>query len=75
MLPSGSFLACDVTEVEKLSYIGNVWDQDVYVLNFLLSEIFLDSPRLRAFMTEVVKFAKPGARFVFIERGRCGCDG
>jgi hypothetical protein len=68
MIPSGNFLACDVTELERLPYLGNVWEQDIYVINFLLSEIFNDDPGLRAFLSQIAKFAPTGAKFVFIER-------
>ncbi|MBH8561687.1 hypothetical protein I8748_05745 [Nostoc sp. CENA67] len=68
MIPSGNLLPCDVTDLEQLPYLGSVWNQDIYVLNFLLSEIFNDNPRLRSFLSQVTKFAPTGARFVFIER-------
>ncbi|WP_414530671.1 hypothetical protein [Nodularia chucula] len=68
MIPSGNFLACDVTQLDRLPYLGNVWGQDVYVINFLLSEVFNDDPGLRAFLSKVAEFAPSGARFVFIER-------
>ncbi|MCC5623414.1 hypothetical protein [Nostoc sp. CHAB 5715] len=68
IIPSGNLLPCDVTDLDQLPYLGSVWGQDIYVLNFLLSEIFNDNPRLRSFLTQVVKFAPTGARFIFIER-------
>jgi hypothetical protein len=68
MIPSGNFMGCDVTNVSKLHDYGNVWQQDIYVINFLLSEIFKDEPGLRAFLSEVAASAPAGARFVFIER-------
>lgn len=68
MNPSGNFLACDVTDLSRLPNLGNIWNQDVYVVNFLLSEIFNDHPNLRAFLAKVVTLAPTGARFVFIER-------
>jgi hypothetical protein len=68
MLPSGNLLGCDVTDASKLGAFGNVWKQDIYVINYLLSEIFNDEPGLRSFISDVALFADPGARFVFIER-------
>ncbi len=68
MIPSGNFLACDVTQLDRIPYLGNVWGQDVYVINFLLSEVFNDDPGLRAFLGKVAEFAPSGARFIFIER-------
>jgi len=68
IVPSGNFLACDVTQLDRIPSLGNVWGQDVYVINFLLSEVFEDDPGLRAFLSKVAEFAPSGARFVFIER-------
>ncbi|MET0625774.1 MAG: hypothetical protein ABW250_22760 [Pyrinomonadaceae bacterium] len=68
IIPAGNFIACDVTALDRLSYLGNIWRQDVYVVNFLLSEIFTDNPGLRAFLSQVASMAPTGARFVFIER-------
>ncbi len=68
MIPSGNFLAYDVTQLDRIPSLGNVWEQDIYVINFLLSEVFNDDPGLRAFLSKVAEFAPSGARFVFIER-------
>lgn len=68
IIPAGNFLACDVTELDRIPYLGNVWNQDIYVINFLLSEVFDDDPGLRAFLSRVAEFARTGSRFVFIER-------
>lgn len=68
MIPAGNFVQCDVTQLEPLANFAHIWDQDVYVLNFLLSEIFRDDPRLRKFLSFVAERAPQGSRFVFIER-------
>jgi hypothetical protein len=68
MIPSGNFVKCDVTQLEPLANLSNIWCQDVYVLNFLLSEIFDDDPRLNQFLSFVAERAPKGSRFVFIER-------
>jgi hypothetical protein len=68
IVPLGNFLSCDVTDLNSLPLLSNVWNQDIYVLNFLLSEIFDDNPHCRAFMSQVASFAPPGAHFIFIER-------
>lgn len=67
-VPSGNLIPCDVTDLNALARLGGAWDHDVYVLNFLLSEIFDDSPACRAFMSQVVSFAPEGSHFVFIDR-------
>lgn len=68
MVPAGNFLRCDVTSLARVGNLGSIWNQDVYVLNFLLSEVFNDDPGLRAFIRTVALQAPSGARFVFIER-------
>jgi hypothetical protein len=68
MLPAGNFVRQDVTDVECMGRLGQVWHQDLYVINFLLSELFHDDPEFRAFVTAVTARAPRGSRFVFIER-------
>jgi len=66
--PSGSFIPCDLTDPSSLRNAGNIWGQDIYVVNFLLSEIFVDNPSLKIFIKEIASMAPSGSRFVFIER-------
>ena len=68
LIPSGNLVACDVTDVERISGLGNVWNQDIYVFNFILSEIFDDNPGFRSFIKTVASLAPSGSKFVFIER-------
>lgn len=68
VLPSGNFIACDVTNPGSLRNTGNIWGQDIYVINFLLSEVFDDDPGVKTFIKEIASLAPAGSRFVFIER-------
>ncbi len=68
MIPAGDFLTRDVTQLEGLTQFGDVWTHDIYVVNFLLSEIFYDDPGLRAFLSKISGSAPRDAHFVFIER-------
>lgn len=68
MIPSGNFTAQDVTDTAGMQNLGDIWSHDVFVINFLLSELFDDDPGFRAFMTAVTQRAPTGSRFVFIER-------
>lgn len=68
LLPSGNFMACDVTNPGSLKNTGNIWGQDIYVINFLLSEVFNDDPGVRTFIKEIASLAPERSRFVFIER-------
>lgn len=68
IIPNGNFVKCDVTNVSEISHLTSVWNQDLYILNFIISEIFDDSPKLREFLKTVSGFAPQGAKFLFIER-------
>lgn len=68
MFPAGNFLWQDVTQVERMPKLGNLWNQDLFVINFLLSELFHDDPDFRAFIRAITQRAPSGSRFVFIER-------
>lgn len=68
MIPSGNFTRQDVKDTEGMEHLGDIWSHDVFVINFLLSELFKDEPGFRAFMTTVTRRAPKGSRFVFIER-------
>lgn len=68
LIPSGDFITCDITQREGLARLGNVWNHDIYVVNFLLSEVFKNDPGLRRFLSTIASHAPQGARFVFIER-------
>lgn len=68
MFPNGNFMDQDVTKTDELDKLGDIWSHDVFVINFVLSELFHDDPGFRAFMTAVTSRAPKGSRFVFIER-------
>ena len=83
MFPSGNFTQQDLKDTAGLENLGDIWEHDVFVVNFVFSEIFNDDPGFRSFMTTVAQHAPKGSRFVFIERrGRmweeritnCVCD-
>ena len=68
VFPTGNFIPCDVTDPNSIQNAGNIWDQDLYVINFLLSEVFIEHPGLNEFMRRIVKMAPSDAFFLFIER-------
>lgn len=67
-IPSGNFLPCDITDTERIGSLGHIWHQDVYIINFLLSEIFTTDPGMLEFLSQVTRHAPQGARFIMIER-------
>ncbi len=68
IIANGSFTEQDVTDTDGMRNLGDIWTQDLFVVNFLLSEIFTDDPGFHAFITAVAQRAPVGSRFVFIER-------
>jgi hypothetical protein len=68
MLPNGNFTCQDVKDTTGMDNLGDIWSHDVFVVNFLLSEIFNDDPGFRSFISAVTRRAPVGSRFVFIER-------
>jgi hypothetical protein len=68
MLAEPIFTSIDITDIDSLHKYGQLWNQNVYVLNFVLSEIFEKNSKLIAFVAKIAEFAPSGARFVFIER-------
>ena len=68
MLPNGNFTCQDVKDTSGMDNLGDIWSHDVFVVNFLLSEIFHDDPGFRSFISAVARRAPLGSRFVFIER-------
>jgi hypothetical protein len=68
IVPTGNFTKQDVTDTDGLGDLGDIWTHDVFVINFLLSEIFTDDPGFHAFVAAVTNRAPVGSRFVFIER-------
>ena len=68
MIPNGCFTTQDVTDTEGLRNRGDIWTQDLFVVNFLLSEIFADNRGFHAFIAAIAERPPVGSRFVFIER-------
>jgi hypothetical protein len=68
MIPSGNFICQDVKDTTGMEDLGDIWSHDVFVINFLLSELFHDDPGFRSFLSAVTRRAPKGSRFVFIER-------
>ncbi len=68
MIPTGSLTTQDVTDTHRLRDRGDIWTQDLFVVNYLLSEIFADNRGFHAFVAAVAQRAPVGSRFLFIER-------
>lgn len=67
---SGDFLPIDITDRGHFATLGRVFTQDIYVLSYVLSEIFENRKvaALRHFVTDMATHAPPGAKFLFVDR-------
>lgn len=65
---SGSFSSVDITDTSSFANLGNLFGQDIYILSYVVSEIFDQAVQLREFAAEMAKHAPRGSKFVFIDR-------
>ena len=71
LLLSGDFIQVDVNSASDVRNFGNwgtVFTQDLYILCYLISEIFDDIGNLEEFTRLVARQAPVGAKFLFVER-------
>ena len=65
---TGSFSTIDITNTTNFGNLGTVFDQDIYVLSYVVSEIFENVQDLRSFTTYMAGYAPLGAKFLFVDR-------
>ena len=68
---SGDFIQVDVNSASDVRNFGNwgtVFTKDLYILCYLISEIFDDIGNLEEFTRLVARQAPVGAKFLFVER-------
>ena len=65
---SKSFQPFDMTKVEQYANLVQLFEQDLYVLNYVLSEIFSDHAAFAALFNQMAAHAPSGAQFVIIDR-------
>lgn len=65
---TGSFSTIDITNTTDFGNLVTVFDQDIYVLSYVVSEIFGNVQNLRSFATYMAEYAPSGARFLFVDR-------
>ena len=71
LLISGGLIQVDVNSASDVRNFGNwgtVFTQDLYILCYLISEIFDDIGNLEEFTRLVARQAPVGAKFLFVER-------
>ena|ERR1035438_9509028 len=66
------FSAVDIKNSASLVNLGTIFDQDIYILSYLVSEIFTNFEDFRSFTQQIADYAPKGAKFLFIDRkGQC----
>jgi hypothetical protein len=65
---SKSFYPYNMTKVDQYANLVQLFEQDIYILNYVLSEIFADHQAFGDLINEMAKHAPSGARFVIIDR-------
>ena len=67
---SKSFQPFDMTRVEQFSNLVQLFVHDIYILNYVVSEIIADDEALANLVNTMAHHAPSGARFVFIDRNQ-----
>ena len=71
---SKSFIPFDITEVEKHGNVRQLFGQDLYILNYVVSELFEegDLQGLRKLVTAMVESSQSGSKVLVIGRNESG---
>lgn len=67
---SKMFQPFDMTRVEQFANLPQLFTQDVYVMNYVVSEIFDEYQSLAAVAQTMVQNAPVGARFLIVDRNQ-----
>lgn len=65
---SGSFSAVDITDPTALTDLGTLFQQDIFILSYVVSEVFENVAALRNFTAQMAQNAPGGSKFLFIDR-------
>jgi hypothetical protein len=72
VVSSGFFSAVDIKSIAGSANVGSIFDQDLYVLSYLISEIFNNFGNLGNLTAQIAESAPSGAKFLFVDRkGNC----
>jgi hypothetical protein len=69
---SKSFQPFDMTRVEQFANLVQLFVHDLYILNYVVSEIVTDNVALGNLINRMAAHAPAGARFVFVDRNQDG---
>jgi hypothetical protein len=67
---SKMFQPYDMTRVEQFANLPQLFTQDLYVMNYVVSEIFENHQALAAVVQNMVQNAPIGARFMIVDRNQ-----
>ncbi len=67
---SGYSCAIDITNIDNFGNWGAVFDQDIYIFSYIISEVFDDYLQLKNFITKMAVQSPQGAKFLFIDRNQ-----
>lgn len=67
---SKTFQPIDMTKVERYANLVQLFEHDLYILNFVISEIMVNRDALERLIRSMVEHAPQGARFIFIDRNQ-----
>lgn len=67
---SKTFLPFDMTQVDQYANLHHVFTHDLYVLNYVLSEVFADNEAFGRLITRMSEVAPAGAKFLIVDRSQ-----
>jgi len=68
LITSGNSCSIDVTNTKHFGNWGAVFDKDIYVFSYIVSEVFDYHNELQDFITKMSAQAPEGSKFLFIDR-------
>ena len=68
LISAGVFSAVDVTNITGFGNLGAIFQQDLYVMCYVISEVFDQTQDLGTFTSLMATHAPQGSKFLFIDR-------
>lgn len=68
VITSGNFSPIDINNTSNFGNLGAVFDQDIFIMCYLISDIFANFNNLRAFASMMAEQAPEGSKYLFIDR-------
>ena len=65
---SKSFVPFDMTRIEAYANLVHVFEHDLYILNYVLSELLQHHEDFRSLMKKMADAAEPGSKFLIVDR-------